>query len=159
MKSGLQEDRAVIDRDAALAVMERIAWVGVNEGAARHHLRQFPRGERLGGRRRRKDVGEQEKCPAPRRSRSPKHRPTGTPPTTATSLPPPIPSGFAARGSESDGLVDDRLVLAELAVRDHRAERLDHDADAEQRGDVRGVVRRADLDHLQAAQPFRRHQP
>ena len=42
------------------------------------------------------------------------------------------------------------LVAAELAVRDHRAERLDHDAHAKERGDVGRIVRRRDLDHLEA---------
>ena len=54
-------------------------------------------------------------------------------------------------GQKLTGLSMMRLVLAELAVRDHRAERLDDDAHAEQRGDVGGVVGRRDLDHLQAA--------
>ena len=50
------------------------------------------------------------------------------------------------------------LCEPELAVRDHRAERLDHDAHAEQRGDVGGVVGRRDLDHLEPAQALRRDQ-
>src|SRR4051794_17351828 len=56
-------------------------------------------------------------------------------------------------------LVDQLLLRPELAVRDHGAERLDDDADADQRGDVGGVVRWRDLDHLEPAQPLRRHQP
>ena len=63
------------------------------------------------------------------------------------------------RSRKRDGFIDHVLVAAELAVRDHRAERLDHHAHAEQRGDVGGVVRRRDFHHLQPAQAFGRHQP
>jgi hypothetical protein len=45
-------------------------------------------------------------------------------------------------------------VRAELAVGDHRTQRLDNDTGAEQGGDVGGVVWRGDFDDLQAAQAF-----
>src|SRR5438552_13056359 len=58
--------------------------------------------------------------------------------------------------SISDGLVDDGFVAAELAVRHHGAERLDHHPYADQRRDVGRVVRRRHLDDLEAAEAFGR---
>ena len=60
-----------------------------------------------------------------------------------------------ARTSVCHRLVDDRLVLTQLAVGHHRSQHLHHHAHAEQRGDVGGVVWRRHLDHLQPADALR----
>src|SRR4051812_17964964 len=54
-------------------------------------------------------------------------------------------------------LVDDGFVLAHFAVGDQRAQHIDDDTHAEQRGDVRSVIGRRDLDHLETAQALGRH--
>ena len=41
-------------------------------------------------------------------------------------------------------------------MRDHRTKRFDHDAHAEQRGDIGRIVGRRHLDHLEPAQALRR---
>src|SRR5579871_659476 len=61
--------------------------------------------------------------------------------------------------SIGNGLVDDRFVAAELAMRDHGAQRLDDDAHADQRRDVRRIVRRRYFYDLKAAKTFGGNEP